>query len=78
MSPDSVVLEMFFVRFPFGDPAVNEKLWEAIDEQQFAPELRAAADAERFPRGPGQRADTRPIAKLHGTERQAGRPAANR
>ncbi len=40
MSPDSVVLEMFFVRFPFGDPAVNEKLWEEIDEQQFAPELR--------------------------------------
>ena len=40
MSPDSVVLEMFFVRFPFGDPAVNEKLWEEIDEQQFSPELR--------------------------------------
>ena len=40
MSPDSVVLEMFFVRFPFGDPAVNEKLWEEIDEQQFPPELR--------------------------------------
>ena len=40
MSPDSVVLEMFFVRFPFGDPGVNDKLWEAIDEQQFTPELR--------------------------------------
>ncbi len=40
MSPDSVVLEMFFVRFPFGDPAVNDKLWGAIDEQQFKPELR--------------------------------------
>jgi hypothetical protein len=40
MSPDSVVLEMFFVRFPFGDPAVNDKLWEAVDEQQFTPELR--------------------------------------
>ena len=40
MSPDSVVLEMFFVRFPFGDPAVNEKLWEQVDEQQFSPELR--------------------------------------
>jgi hypothetical protein len=41
MSSDSVVLDMFFIRFPFGDPAVNEKLWEEIDEQQFAPELRA-------------------------------------
>ena len=28
------------VRFPFGDAAVNEKLWEQIDEQQFAPDLR--------------------------------------
>ena len=40
MSPDSVVLDMFFVRFPFGDATVNEKLWEQIDEQQFAPDLR--------------------------------------
>ncbi len=40
MSPDSVVLEMFFVRFPFGDPAMNEKLWEQVDEQQFPPDLR--------------------------------------
>jgi hypothetical protein len=40
MSPDSVVLDIFFVRFPFGDPVANEKLWEEIDEQQFAPELR--------------------------------------
>ncbi len=40
MSPDSVVLDMFFVRFPFGDSAVNDKLWEQIDEQQFAPDLR--------------------------------------
>ena len=40
MSPDSVVLEIFFIRFPFGDTAVNEKLWEEIDEQQFSPELR--------------------------------------
>lgn len=40
MSRDSVVLEMFFVRFPFGDTTVNEKLWEEIDEQYFSPELR--------------------------------------
>jgi hypothetical protein len=40
MSPDSVAMDMFFVRFPFGDPAANEKLWEQIDEQQFAPDLR--------------------------------------
>jgi hypothetical protein len=40
MSPDSVVLEMFFVRFPFGDKDINEKLWEQIDEQRFSPDLR--------------------------------------
>ncbi len=40
MSSDSIVLEMFFVRFPFGDPTVNDKLWEEIDEQHFAPDLR--------------------------------------
>ena len=40
MSDDSVVLDMFFVRFPFGDPTVNEELWEEIDEQRFSPELR--------------------------------------
>ena len=40
MSPDSVVLDMFFVRFPFGDATLNEKLWAKIDEQQIAPELR--------------------------------------
>ena len=40
MSPDSVMLDIFFIRFPFGDPAVNEKLWEEIDEQQFSPDLR--------------------------------------
>ncbi len=59
MSPDSVVLDMFFVRFPFGDPAVNEKLWEEIDEQQFPPELARAAGAERLSRRGGERTDAR-------------------
>jgi hypothetical protein len=40
MSPDSVVLDMFSILVPFGDPAANDKLWEAVDEQRFAPELR--------------------------------------
>ncbi len=40
MSPDSVVLDIFLVRFPFGDPDANEKLWEEIDEQPFSPRLR--------------------------------------
>jgi hypothetical protein len=48
MSSDSVVLDMFFVRFPFGDPGVNEKLWEEIDEQQFSPELRERLSRNGF------------------------------
>jgi len=40
MSPDSVVLEMFFVRCPFGDETANGGLWKQIDEQQFDPALR--------------------------------------
>lgn len=51
MSPDSVVLEMFFVRFPFGDPAVNDKLWESVDEQRFAPELRERLTRNGFRAG---------------------------
>jgi hypothetical protein len=40
MASDSVVLDVFFVRYPFGDATVNEKLWEEIDEQHFSPDLR--------------------------------------
>jgi hypothetical protein len=40
MSPDSVVLEVFFVRFPSGDQEVNGQLWQEIDEQSFPAELR--------------------------------------
>jgi hypothetical protein len=40
MSPDSVVLDMFSVRFPFGDPKVNRDLWAEVDEQHFPPALR--------------------------------------
>jgi len=40
MSPDCVVLEVFFVRFPFDDPEANGQLWQEVDEQHFPPELR--------------------------------------
>lgn len=40
MSEDSVVLEMFFVRFAFGDSDVNHRLWQEIDEQHFPVEMR--------------------------------------
>jgi hypothetical protein len=40
MSPGAVVLDLFFIRVPFGDPAANVLLWNEIDEQHFPPETR--------------------------------------
>ena len=40
LSPDSLVLDIFFVRFPFDDAAVNGELWDEIDEQHFSPACR--------------------------------------
>jgi hypothetical protein len=40
MSSDSIVLEMFFVRVPFGDEQANVDLWAELDEQHFEPHLR--------------------------------------
>lgn len=40
ISSDAVVLEVFFARFPAGDPQANGALWQEIDEQCFAPQAR--------------------------------------
>src|SRR3972149_3654877 len=40
MSPNSCVLDVFFVRVPFGDPQANDELWQEIDEQHFTADLR--------------------------------------
>jgi hypothetical protein len=40
MSPDSVAMEITFVRVPAGQPAINEKLWEHVDEQQVPVAMR--------------------------------------
>lgn len=40
MSLDSSVLDIFFVRFPCGDPDANGSLWDEIDEQHFPTDLR--------------------------------------
>jgi hypothetical protein len=37
---DSIVLDVFFARFPLGDPEANEQLWQEVDEQHFPAELR--------------------------------------
>lgn len=48
MSPDSVVLDILFVRFPFGDEQANVSLWQEIDEQHFAAPLRRQLAAQGF------------------------------
>ena len=40
MSPDSFGLEIFFIRFPFGDAEANGQLWNETDEQHFSAEIR--------------------------------------
>ncbi len=40
MWPDTVVLEVFFVRVPLGDVDANETLWQHVDEQRLPAELR--------------------------------------
>lgn len=45
MSPDSVVLELAFVRIPVTDQATNDAVWAEADEQHFPPELRRQLSA---------------------------------
>jgi len=40
MSPETVVLDVFFVRFPLGDPESNGPLWDELDETPWPAEIR--------------------------------------
>ena len=40
MPPDSVAMDIIFVRVPLGDAEINGKMWDEIDEQHFPAELR--------------------------------------
>jgi hypothetical protein len=51
MSPDSVTLDVFFVRCPYGDAVANEKLWQEIDEQQIPLETRRCLTVNGFRAG---------------------------
>ena len=51
MSPDSVTLDLFFIRYPFGDSVANEELWQQIDEQQIPIETRRRLSANGFRAG---------------------------
>ena len=40
LTPQSMVLEIFFARVPLGDPQANTALWTEVDEQRFPTDLR--------------------------------------
>ena len=51
MAPNSVTLDVFFVRCPYGDVVANEQLWQEIDEQQIPREVRRRLTANGFRAG---------------------------
>jgi hypothetical protein len=68
MSSDSVALDIFFVRFPFGNPDANQKLWEEVDEQTLSLPLRDRLSRNGFRAGlvSGQMpADLAKLMELH-------------
>lgn len=40
MNPQSVALDIFFIRCPAGDPRLNDRLWTEVDEQVFSNDSR--------------------------------------
>src|SRR5688500_8098291 len=40
MSPDSVALDITFVRMPAADAATNDAIWSEADEQHFPADVR--------------------------------------
>jgi hypothetical protein len=63
-SPDSVTLEIFFVRFPMGDAEMNGPLWTMIDEQHLAADLRRKLAANGFRVGVISNGLPEPLEKL--------------
>lgn len=51
MSPGSVVLDIFFVRFPAGQEEATRRLWEEVDEQQLGAETRRQLNQSGFRAG---------------------------
>jgi hypothetical protein len=51
LQPDSVVLDVFFVRVPAGDTAVHQDMWNEIDEQHLPPDVRQRLGQNGFRAG---------------------------
>jgi hypothetical protein len=50
-SPDSVLMEIVWARFPLSDPQLNEDAWREIDETQLDPAVRRALAENGFRAG---------------------------
>lgn len=50
-SAESVCLEVFIVRCPYGDPTLNDELWKDTDEQILSTQLRMNMAANGFRMG---------------------------
>jgi len=48
MSANSIVLDVFLLRAPFGDPEMNGPAWQEIDEQPFPADVRRLLLANGF------------------------------
>lgn len=44
-SKNGIVLDVLYVRFPPGDTAMNETVWQEIDELHFPPDVRIRLEA---------------------------------
>ena len=51
MAPGSAVLEVFSIRLPPGEPDLNGRVWEEVDEQHFPIEVRRKLEKNGFRAG---------------------------
>ena len=74
MSPESIALDISFVRFPFGQADANGRLWEEIDEQGVPSEVRPRLTANGF--RAGLVSDPMPVSLVKLMETKDKSPAA--
>lgn len=51
MAPGSTVIDIFFIRLPLGEPDLNSRVWEEVDEQHFPVEVRRNLEKNGFRAG---------------------------
>src|SRR3954463_6935522 len=48
LGPDSVLLEVYLIERPVGDPAINQEVWASADEQVVALERKGQLEENGF------------------------------